>query len=132
MTGLDTNVLVRYFTRDDEQQARGARNFIERAIGVGERLHVSLVALAELAWVLRSRYTVKRNEVSRLVESLLSEPGIHVQESNAVWMALDECAKAGIDFSDALIAAVDRLHGCSHTVTFDAKAARIPGMSILR
>ena len=131
MTGLDSNVLVRYFTRDDEAQARAARKFIERAIGIGERLHVSLVALAELAWVLRSRYKVKRNEVSTLVESLLSEPGIHVQDSNAVWMALDACAKAGIDFSDALVAAVDRLHGCSHSVTLDAKAARIPGMTLL-
>ena len=76
MTGLDSNVLVRYFTRDDEAQARAARKFIERAIGVGERLHVSLVALAELAWVLRSRYKVKRNEVSTLVESCVSKPAM--------------------------------------------------------
>ena len=132
MTGLDTNVLVRYFTRDDERQARAARKFINDSIVAGERLHVSLVALAELAWVLRSRYKVVRTEISNLIGSLLSEPGILVQDSNAVWMALDVSARSGIDFSDALIAAVNRLHGCTHSVTFDDKAARISAMTLLR
>ena len=36
------------------------------------------------------------------------------------------------DFPDALIAFVNREHGCSHTVTFDQKAARIPSVVLLR
>jgi len=132
LIGLDTNVLVRFFTRDDEAQARAARNFIEHEVSADAPGYVSLVTLAELAWVLRSRYKVTRPELIDTIEALLHEPSICVQDENAVWVALDFCEQPGITFSDALIAAVNRLHGCSHTVTFDDKATRIGGMTLLR
>jgi predicted nucleic-acid-binding protein len=130
--GIDTNVLVRYFAQDDPKQSLSATRFIERKLSTRDQGHVSLVALAELVWVLRTRLAAATDEVSAVVSVLLSDARFVVQDAAAAWAALDLYQQAGVDLADALIAAVDRLHGCTHSVTFDAKAARIPGMTLLR
>jgi predicted nucleic-acid-binding protein len=132
LIGIDTSVLVRHFTQDDAMQAAIAGRFLLRGLSSERPGHVSLIVLAELSWVLRSRYKAARDEIITVIESLLAAPNLRVQDENAVWAALDECEGSKIGVADALIAAVDRLHGCSHTVTFDAKASKINGMSLLR
>ena len=52
MIALDTNVLVRYLTWDDEEQASEAANAIETADG----LFVPTIVLCELVWVLKRAY----------------------------------------------------------------------------
>lgn len=131
MIGLDTNVLVRYFAGDDPAQSRTAAKLIDGTLGPGVPGHVSLISLAELVWVLRSSYAARRNEVAAVVTQLLVGPQFVVQESEAVWIAVDTFEQTGVDFSDALIAALDRRSGCDHTVTFDRHATRIPGVVLL-
>lgn len=131
MIGIDTNVLVRFFVQDDPAQGAVARRFILTDLTPANPGHVSLVALAEMAWVLRSRYRVPREEVMSAIEALLVAANVRVQDADAVWLALDEIQQTRADVSDALISAVDCLHGCSHTVTFDDRATRIPAMRLL-
>lgn len=131
MIGLDTSVLVRYFTHDDARQSPLAVRLIERQLDARQPGHVSLVALAELVWVLRTRYDAAKETVAEIVAHLLADQRFVVQEASAVWAALDGYRHAAIDFGDALIAALDRTQGCSHTVTFDRGAARIEGMTLL-
>ena len=132
MIGIDTNVLVRYFTQDHPAQAALAGRFMERDISPDEPAHVSLIALAELVWVLRTRYAAERSEIMTTVETLLSDPRFRLQSESAVWLALDEYELANVGFTDALIAALDREHGCTHTVTFDKRAAKAEGMVLLQ
>ena len=132
MIGIDTNVLVRYVTQDDSVQAPIARRFIEKTISAERPGHVSLVTLAEFVWVLRTRYNASRDEIVTAVEELLADPRLIVQDENAVWRAVDDYDFDSVDFADALIAAVNREHGCSHTVTFDKAAAKIEGLALLQ
>ena len=53
MIGLDTNVLVRYFTQDDAGQVASVDALISESKNNGIRLHIDDVVLCELAWVLR-------------------------------------------------------------------------------
>ncbi|HCF30315.1 MAG TPA: twitching motility protein PilT, partial [Cyanobacteria bacterium UBA11049] len=48
VTGLDTNVLVRYLIRDDESQWQQASELIES----GQLCFVANIVLCELVWVL--------------------------------------------------------------------------------
>ncbi len=132
MIGIDTNVLVRYFAQDDTVHSPVARRFMQRDLSAEQRGHVSLVVLAELVWVLRSRYKAKRDEIISTLEALLVAPNVVVQDASAVWVALDDCRHANISVPDALIVAVNRLHGCEQTVTFDEQATRIADMTALR
>lgn len=131
MTGLDTNVLVRYFVRDDPKQAALATRLIERELGPSNVGHVSLVTLAELVWVLRTSYGADKDTVIDIVSHLLADARFAVHEGRSVWAALDAYRDAAVDFSDALIAALDRAAGCLRTLTFDRAAARLEGIELL-
>ncbi len=130
MIGLDTNVLLRYFTHDDVAQSGAASRLID-TLNANQPAHVSLVTLAELVWVLRCSYDAERPEIARVTTQLLAEDRFAVQDAAAVWSAVDVYQRENIDFADALIAALDRMKGCSHTVTFDKRATRIPGVILL-
>jgi predicted nucleic-acid-binding protein len=129
--GIDTNVLVRYFTQDDPVQAPLARRFVLHTLSAQQPGHVSLVCLAELVWVLNSRYRASVEVIVDAISKLLVDTRFVVQEARAVWAALDAYEQGLADFADALIAALDRRQGCTTTVTFDQRAARLPGMTLL-
>jgi predicted nucleic-acid-binding protein len=56
---VDTNVLVRYLTWDDEGQAIEAANAIERA----DAIVVPTIILCELVWVLKRAYRYASPEI---------------------------------------------------------------------
>ena len=47
MTAVDTNIIVRFLVRDDEEQAQEVYSRLKRAEADGESLFVSLIVLAE-------------------------------------------------------------------------------------
>ena len=65
MLGLDTNMVVRFLVRDDERQFARARRLIKSEAGDAEEVFVSLMALLETEWVLRSRYGLPKEEILR-------------------------------------------------------------------
>ncbi len=132
MLGIDTNVLVRYFAQDDALQSPVATRFIEHTLSREQPGHVSLVTLAEFAWVMRGVYRNTAADISRALLLLLDDSRFVVQQARCAWAALDAYSTQGVDFADALMAALDRAEGCTSTVTFDRSAARISGVTLLK
>ncbi len=64
MRAVDTNVLVRIVTRDDEKQVESADAFIERGAWV------SHLVLAEAIWVLRSTFGLDHARIATVIEML--------------------------------------------------------------
>jgi predicted nucleic-acid-binding protein len=131
LIGLDTNILVRYFTHDDARQTPLAIRLVDEQLDPAQPGHVSLVTLVELVWVLRTGYGAERETVADIVNRLLADARFVMQEPSSVWAALDAYLNAPVDFADALIAALDRDAGCIETLTFDRGAARISGVRLL-
>ena len=131
MIGVDTNVLVRYFAKDDETQAAAARSFFERQARVGEKVRIGVIVLAELAWVLQSRFGASRDELGEVVDELLADRRFDLQDEEAVSVVVNDFLSSSAGFVDLLIAAVNTLHGCVHTMTFDRNAAKLDGMALL-
>lgn len=129
MKAVDTNVLLRYVLRDDEGQfARAAAFFGTRT--AQDPAFVSLVVLAEFAWVLRQRYRYSRIDILSLVGTLLETAEMVFEDETALAAAVAD-AESG-DLADHLISYSARRAGCDSTVTFDAEAARrIPSMELL-
>ena len=71
MLGLDTNVLVRFLVRDHEAQFERARRLIKREVGARKKVLISLLVLLETEWVLRSRYGLKKNQITDAISGLL-------------------------------------------------------------
>ncbi len=122
MIGLDTNVLVRFITRDHTRQAETARMLFRQAEDRGERLHISPVVLCELVWVLGGRsYRFDRHSIAATIERLLEVSLFEVQERDIVRRALGSYRKGRGDFADFLIGEQNRAAGCTDTATFDAR-----------
>ena len=68
MIGLDTNVLVRYLTRDDEQQWRQAADLIQQ----NQPCFITNIVLCEMVWVLRgASYRFQKNDITSVLEAML-------------------------------------------------------------
>ena len=127
MIGLDTNVLVRFLTFDDPGQSPRAAQIIEQELSEDDPGFVSSVVLAELSWVLESRYGQGRAAIAEVMEGLLRLDCLWLEHRRAVATAVTAAAESNADFADALIGAIAAESGCSHTLTFDRRAVRLPG-----
>ena len=121
MTGLDTNVLVRYLTDDDPVQSKRAADLIATATTRGERCFISAVVLCELAWVLRGAYRVSQADLILTFDRILATAQFLVGDKDVVRRALDAYRSGRADFADYVIGALHLEAGCRKTVTFDRR-----------
>lgn len=132
MRGLDTNVLVRYLTGDDDAQGAAAARLIDGAGEEDPRFLVTVVVLVELAWTLRSKlYGFDRHAIAEALERIVTSPRFRVQHEDAVRRALGHHRKGPADFSDYLIAELCARAGCEHVLTFDRVLARHEGCALI-
>lgn len=97
MIAVDTNVLVRYVTNDDAEQARCAVALLGSEGGV----FVAKTVLLETEWVLRAVYTLSPEAIRKALLYVCGLPRVAVEDGRAVNLALDAYAQ-GLDFADAL------------------------------
>lgn len=130
MTGLDTNVLVRYVMQDDPRQSARATKPIESFTGE-EPGFVPLVAVVELVWVLTGSYGLARAQVAAVLEGLLRSKELVVDRADLVSQAVTRSRGAGADFADSMLERIASAAGCTTTLTFDAGAATAAGMTLV-
>lgn len=130
MTGLDTNVLVRYVMQDDPRQSPRATRLIE-SLTPDAPGFVPVVTLMELVWVLAGSYGRSRSQVATVLETLLRSKELVVDRAELVTQALNRYASAGADFADALLVRIAAAAGCAATRTFDSGAAKAAGMTLV-
>lgn len=131
MIAIDTNVLVRYFLRDDEAQFLAASNLIADCISNGQPVLISLLVILETEWVLRSRYKISKFEIAAVFNKLLESKETVFEDEETLEESLYVWKESSADFADCLIVAKSRRLGCSSLLTFDSKAAMIPGAQLL-
>jgi predicted nucleic-acid-binding protein len=129
--GLDSNVLVRYLTRDDEAQFAMADKAISAIAAGGEKAYVCMAVLLETTWVLDRSYGTDRAGIARALRGLLETADIVLEDEPLVEAALDAFQTGPADFADYVIAFGNLSAGCGHTLTFDGRAAKCPGFRML-
>lgn len=127
MLGLDTNVLVRFLVRDDEEQFERAQKLIRREAQSGSPALVSHLVLLETEWVLRSRYKLGKTEILGAFSDLMSAVDVSFEDEPAIEEALFTWKNSSAQFADCLIGARYGSLACSATATFDTDALKLPG-----
>jgi predicted nucleic-acid-binding protein len=125
MTGLDSNVLLRWII-DDPTAPLQAAIVRERLASEPGPLFVNSVVLAETVWVLRRRAKLRQEEVANVVDGLINAPTVRLQQPDAVADALASFLKHSGGFADHLIGEINRHAGCKTTLTFDKAASKSP------
>ena len=113
MRAVDTNIVVRYLTGDEQVQAAKARAVVDAG-----NVYVSTTVFLESEWVLRSVYSFAGKEVAAALRAFAGLPDVSVENPVLLAAALDHAEK-GMDFADALhLAAAAR---CEAMLTFDRR-----------
>lgn len=131
MIGLDTNVLVRYLAQDDPVQSPKATELIEQRLTQQNPGFVSVLAMAETAWVLERAYGLADQDIAAAIERTLQAEVLAVESEQEVFTAMIALKRGSGSFADALIGALGAKAGCTRTLTFDQKALRLPGFELL-
>lgn len=111
MIAIDTNVLVRLLTRDDEPQFQQATTlFAENNIFIPETV------ILETEWVLRFAYKLPQAAIFEALRKTLGLPNVQAARPGVIAQALD-LAGQSLDFADALHLAASQ--ECGQFATFD-------------
>lgn len=116
ITAVDTNVLVRLFTKDNPRQWARAVELFSAA-----RVWVSNTVLLEMWWVLRNLYSFDRTHIIGRIEKLAGLENVILENPTVIARTLEWCA-AGLEFEDALHLAGSA--GADRFATFDQRLAR--------
>lgn len=127
MTGLDTNVLVRYLTQDDEAQLRAVLTLLLKK---GATFFVPDLVLIETDWVLSTIYQWSAQEIAEAFGRLLTVHNLIFEDESRIRGAL-RAIRQGADLSDELIVDRCREMGCKTVATFDKGITkRHPGFAV--
>ena len=115
----DSNVLIRSVVIDDPVQSAAAQKSIRNAELVG----LTLPALCEMVWVLRSLYKIPASGIGEAVRRLTDATNV-VTNRGAVEAGL-QMLESGGDFADGVIAHEGRWLGCDTFLSFDKRAVKL-------
>lgn len=114
MIAIDTNIIVRFLTRDDEEQYQKAY----RIFSGSEQIYIPTTVILETKWVLRFSYHFPSDRINYALSGLLNFSHVITENKVAIISAL-EWHQNGMDFADALHLAYS-LHA-DKFVSFDKK-----------
>jgi predicted nucleic-acid-binding protein len=130
MTGLDTNILIRYLAQDDPVQSPLATDIMESRLTEENLGFISIVAMVETVWVLDRAYGLADDEIVTALERILQTDTLLVENEQEVFTAAMALKAGAGSFADALVGALGARAGCVRTLTFDKTALRLPGFEL--
>lgn len=97
---LDTNILIRYFTKDNEKKAYDVLRLLKRIERNEEKVIVSPVVIFEVIFTLQSFYKLPREEIKELVLPILNLRGLKIPFKSVFEKALEMFPQVNISFAD--------------------------------
>lgn len=130
MIALDTNVLARYLVRDHPSQAEAARVLVG-ALTRDNPGFLCREVIVELVWILSRSYGTPREQIGRVLLGLFGAEGIVIEAAEDVAAAALAYPRGVSDFADLMILAAARRAEATPLYTFDRRASRVDGVSLL-
>jgi predicted nucleic-acid-binding protein len=113
MIAIDTNIVVRLLTRDDDDQYQKAyKLFNEHVVFIADTV------ILETEWVLRFAYNFDNQHIANALAKLFGLPNVHINHPALLAQAL-AWHMQGLDFADAFHLANSQQ--CTTFFTFDKK-----------
>ncbi|MFH1902689.1 MAG: PIN domain-containing protein [Candidatus Omnitrophota bacterium] len=123
---MDTNVFLRFLTRDEEAGYRYCENLFRKAVAGKAMLFTTELVIAEIVWTLSSYYELGKREVIEKVSLILNTQNLEVTNKGVLLDALALYQSEKIDFIDAYNAIVARRHGIDEIHSFDRHFDDVP------
>ncbi|MDR1647020.1 MAG: PIN domain-containing protein [Zoogloeaceae bacterium] len=101
---VDSNVFLRFITRDDADQSIIAERLFLQAKAGEIELFCGPPVFFEVAWVLRAVYKLENAAILDILESMLSIPNLAVSDADSVTRAIAMARRQSLGFADSYIA----------------------------
>jgi predicted nucleic acid-binding protein len=119
---LDTNVIIRFLVRDDEDKAKACLSLFQQVKRGDVRLTTSGAVVCEAVYVLSSprTYGLCHGDIRARLVPIISLPGLHLEGKRTYLRALDLYSQwAWADFEDALTVAFMERLGIDELLSYD-------------
>ena len=113
MIAIDTNIIIRLMTRDDEEQYQKSLKLFQN-----KNIFIADTVILETEWVLRFAYKFKSVEICQAFRKVFGLPNVYLTNERLILQVI-EWHEKGLDFADAFHLASS--HHCLEFYTFDEK-----------
>jgi predicted nucleic acid-binding protein len=130
---VDTNIFIRYLTKDDPDKAQACFELFQRAAASELTLTTTEAVISETVYVLSSKrtYNLARSEIRARLYPLLSLAGLQLPNRHIFLRALDLYVTYSVDFEDVLIAAHMEQQNIAQVYSYDQGFDRIANIDRL-
>jgi len=97
---LDTNIFLRYFTKDDEKKAYDVLALLKRIERNEEKVITSPLVIFEVIFTLQSYYKLPREQIKELLLPVLNLRGLKLPFKSVFEKALEMFPQVNIPFAD--------------------------------
>lgn len=126
---LDTNILLRYLTRDDETKAEQALALLLRIEQNEEKAVTSPMVIFETVFTLQRFYQISRERIGKLVLPIVDLRGLQLANKHIYHRAFELYISHNVSFADAYNAAHMQARQLTEIYSWDRDFDRIPGIT---
>ena len=126
---VDTNIFLRLIARDDEKQYQECLQVMNKVREEKFQAFTSPLVLAEVQWTLGKFYQLKKDEIIRAMQAILSLRNLKIIEDADFQTAVTLYTSHSIKFVDCLIAShFSILQGTLQILSYDKEFDKIKGV----
>ena len=126
---IDTNILLRYFTRDDEEKAKRVLQLLLRMERGEEKVTTSSLVIFETVFTLQKFYKVPRLHIKELLLPIIGLKGLQLPRKHIYYRAFELYVSKNISFADAYNAANMVAEEVFHVYSWDTDFDKIDGLT---
>lgn len=125
MIAIDTNILVRMFVDDAENQQQ--IQWVSDLVRQQEAIYLSQIVQVEAVWIFETVYELTKSEIVTILRVIANHPAIILEKPDQFVQALTLYESNPADFSDYVIFANAESTNCV-LWTFDKKLSKTQGV----
>lgn len=118
---VDTNIFIRFLTKDDPKKAVAVRNLFARAVDGKIKLVTNELVIAEMVWTLESYYEIPKSVIQEKISLLLQSEAFEIPNRDLLFQALAHYVQLNVDYIDAYNAVWVQQQSLSLMVSYDKK-----------
>jgi len=128
MQFIDTNVFLRFLTKDDPVKAASCHKLLQSAAEGELKLYTTDLVIAELVWVLQSpkTYNLNPSEVFDIILPLLTIKNLYFPSKNIFPDIMELFKTENIDFIDAYNSEIMRSRKIDTIYSYDKHFDQLP------
>jgi predicted nucleic acid-binding protein len=123
---LDTNVLIRHLSQDDEEKAARALALLLRVARGEEVVEASPIVFFEVIFTLHRQYRLPRQQIRDLAAPIIALSGLRLEDKPLFERALELFVELNTDVADAFNVAVMEARGIDTIYSWDTDFDRFP------